>query len=323
VPVNPNYHYFNKELTMSNPQPVDSMIYPRYSSIATFFRLPHITDPNELDVAIVGIPFDGSAGYMAGPRYAPREIRARSATIRPHNMQGVNPFEKHRVADYGDLSTTPFSIEETFKRIQAGITHLLDNDVIPVSVGGDHGITLPVLRAIGKKHGPVALIQIDSHPDTHDSQFGHPETHATMLRRGIEENIVIPDKVISIGLRGSLFYANDLQYGYDKGIRVIFPDEYQSRDPLDVRREIHEIIGDAKVYFTLDIDGIDPAFAPGTPVPEVGGLTSANALQITRSLEGLNIVGTDICEVSPPVDNRNQITSVLAAQLIFEMLCVI
>jgi arginase family enzyme len=144
-----------------------------------------------------------------------------------------------------------------------------------------------------------------------------------MLRRGIEENIVIPDKVISIGLRGSLFYANDLQYGRDKGIRVIFPDEYQSRDPLDVKREIHEIIGDAKVYFTLDIDGIDPAFAPGTPVPEIGGLTSANALQIIHSLEGLNIVGTDICEVSPPVDNRNQITSVLAAQLIFEMLCVI
>lgn len=308
---------------MSNPQPVDSMIYPRYSSIATFFRLPHITNPEELDIAIVGIPFDGSAGYMAGPRYAPREIRARSATIRPHNMQGVNPFEKHRIADYGDLSTTPFSIEDTFKRIEAGITNLLANDVIPVSVGGDHGITYPILKAIGKKHGPVAIVQIDSHPDTHDSQFGHKTTHATMVRRSIEENLIVPQKVISIGLRGSLFYADDLEYGKEEGIHVIFPEELNSRGTQEIIREIHDIIGDTKTYFTLDIDGIDPAFAPGTPVPEVGGLTSLQALQITRGLKDLEIVGADLCEVSPPADNPNQITSHLAAQLIFEMLCVI
>lgn len=308
---------------MSNPQPIDSMIFPRYSSIATFFRLPHITDPAELDIAIVGLPFDGSAGYMGGPRYAPREIRARSATIRPHNMKGVNPFEKHRIADYGDLSTTPFSIDETFSRIEDGITNLLNHNVIPVSVGGDHGVTLPCLRAIGKKHGPVAVIQIDSHPDTHDTQFDHPETHATMLRRAIEEGFVARDKIITIGLRGSLFYANDLEYGRQRGVRVIFPDEFQSRDPEDVKQEIHRIIGDTKTYFTLDIDGIDPAYAPGTPVPEVGGLTSLNAIQIIHMLEGLNLVGCDLCEVSPPVDNPNQITSLLAAQLIFEMLCVI
>jgi len=308
---------------MGNPQPIDSMIYPRYSSIATFFRLPHITDPNELDIAILGIPFDGSAGYMAGPRYAPREIRARSATIRAFSMKGVSPFDKYRIADYGDLSTNPFSIEETFKRIEAGIDDLLSHNVIPVSVGGDHGITYPVLKAIGKKHGPVAMVQIDSHPDTHDSQFGHMTTHATMLRRGIENNLIVPDKVISIGLRGSLFYKNDLAYGKENGIRVIFPEEFNSRGAEDVIREIHEIIGETNTYFTLDIDGIDPAFAPGTPVPEIGGLTSLQAQQIIRGLEGLNIVGTDICEVSPPADNPNQITSHLAAQLIFEMLCVI
>lgn len=308
---------------MSNPQPVDSMVYPRYSSIATFFRLPHITEPKELDIAILGIPFDGSAGYIAGPRYAPREIRARSSTIRPHNMQGVNPFEKHRIADYGDLSTTPFSIEETYKRIEEGIDHLLAHDVIPVSVGGDHGVTYPVLRAIGKKHGPVAIVQIDSHPDTHDSQFGHKTTHATMVRRGIEENLIVPQKVISIGLRGSLFYANDLEYGKEMGIRVIFPEELNSRGTEAIIKEIHEIIGDTRTYFTLDVDGIDPAFAPGTPVPEAGGLTSLQALQITRGLKGLKIVGTDICEVSPPADNPNQITSYLAAQLIFEMLCIL
>ncbi len=308
---------------MSNPQPIDSMVFPRYSSIATFFRLPYIDDPEKLDVAIVGIPFDGSAGYMAGPRYAPREIRARSSTIRPHSMKGVNPFEKHRVADYGDLSTTPFSIEETYKRIEEGIDHLLAHDVIPVSVGGDHGITYPVLKAIGKKHGPVAIIQIDSHPDTHDSQFGHKTTHATMVRRAIEEKLILPQKVISIGLRGSLFHSNDLDYGKNAGIRVVFPDEVHSRGTEPIIKEIHEIIGETKTYFTLDIDGIDPAFAPGTPVPEVGGLTSLQALQITRGLEGLNIIGTDICEVSPPADNPNQITSHLAAQLIFEMICIL
>lgn len=308
---------------MSNPQPIDSMIFPRYSHIATFFRLPHITDPKQLDVAIVGIPFDGSAGYMAGPRYAPREIRSRSSTIRPHSMKGINPFEKHRIADYGDISTTPFSIEETFRRIEEGIDHLLSHDVIPVSVGGDHGITYPVLKAIGKKHGPVALIQIDSHPDTHDTQFGHKTTHATMLRRGIEQNLISPNKIISIGLRGSLFYADDLEYGKKEGIRVVFPDELNVRGPETIVKEIHEIIGEAKTYFTLDIDGIDPAYAPGTPVPEVGGLTSLQALQIIRGLEGLHIVGADLCEVSPPNDNPNQITSHLAAQLIFEMLCII
>jgi agmatinase len=308
---------------MSNPEPIDSMIFPRYSAIATFFRLPHITDPDELDIAVLGIPFDGSAGYMAGPRYAPREIRARSSTIRPHNMKGINPFEKHRVADYGDISTTPFSIEETYRRIEEGIDKLLAHDVIPVSVGGDHGVTYPVLKAIGRKHGPVAVIQIDSHPDTHDTQFGHKTTHATMFRRCVEENLVVPNKVISIGLRGSLFYAGDLDYGKDIGIRVVFPDEVYDNGTQAVIKEIHEIIGDTKTYFTLDIDGIDPAFAPGTPVPEVGGITSLQALQIIRGLEGLRIVGTDLCEVSPPADNPNQITSHLAAQLLFEMLCII
>ncbi len=308
---------------MSNPQPIDSMVYPRYSAIATFFRLPHITDPKELDIALLGIPFDGSAGYMAGPRYAPREIRARSAVIRPHSMQGINPFERHRIGDYGDISTTPFSIEETYRRIEEGIDYLLSHDAIPVSVGGDHGITYPVLKAVAKKHGPVAVIQIDSHPDTHDTQFGHKTTHATMFRRCLEEGLVVPDKVVSIGLRGSLFHADDLEYGKQNGFRIVFPEEVHDRGTAAIVQEIHDIIGSCKTYFTLDIDGIDPAFAPGTPVPEVGGITSLQALQLIRGLKGLNITGTDLCEVSPPADNPNQITSHLAAQLIFEMLCVI
>ena len=308
---------------MSNPQPIDAMVYPRYSAISTFFRLPHITDPSQLDIAIVGAPFDGSAGYMAGPRYAPREIRARSATIRPHSMKGISPFEKYRIADYGDFSTTPFSIEETYQRIEEGVDHLLSHDVIPVTVGGDHGITYPVLRAIGKKHGPVAVIHIDSHPDTHDTQFENKTTHATMFRRCMEENLVVPDKVISIGLRGSLFYATDLDYGRKIGIRIVFPDEVHEKGTDPIIKEIHDIIGTCKTYFTLDIDGVDPAFAPGTPVPEAGGLTSLQTIQIIRGLEGLKIVGTDLCEVSPPADHPNHITSHLAAQLIFEMLCVI
>jgi len=289
---------------MTHPEPIDSMVYPRFSAIATFMRLPHITDLKELDVAILGIPFDTSAGYRVGTRMGPREIRAHSSAVRPYNsLLQVNPFKKHRIADYGDLSVDPFSIEETYKRIESGIDKLMENNVIPVSVGGDHGITYPILKSIAKKHGPVALIQVDAHPDTHDTQFGHKWTHATTLRRGVEESLIIPKEVIQIGIRGTLFYEDDLEYGKKNGFRTIAPEEFFSKDFEEIRTEIHQIVGDTKCYLTFDIDGLDPSCAPGTGVPEIGGLSSFHGLQIIRSLVDLNLVGADLVEVSPPCDS--------------------
>lgn len=308
---------------MEHPYPVDAMVYPRFSAISTFMRLPHITDPKALDIAIIGVPFDGSAGYLPGARLGPREIRNKSSAVRTWNpVLKVDPFEKWRIGDYGDVRVNPFSIEETYKSIESELSALVAKDVIPVSVGGDHGITYPILRAIGKKHGPVALIQVDAHEDTYDTQFGHKTTHATMLRRAVEENIIIPAKVFSIGLRGSLFYRTGHDFGKEQGFRIISAEEFSERGIKDVAAEVRERIGDTKLYFTLDIDGIDPAYAPGTAVPEIGGLSSLNALQIIRMLSGLHVVGTDLVEVSPLCDGCNNMTSILAAQLLFEMLCI-
>ena len=312
-----------KNRKLEHPKPIDSTVYPRFSQVATFMRLPLITDPNELDIAIVGIPFDGGISWRSGTRMGPREIRAYSSSVRPYNsILQVSPFEKYRVADYGDLSVNVFSIEDTVQRIEAGIDKLLEVDVIPVSVGGDHSITYPILRAIGKKHGTVALVQIDSHPDTHDSHMGCKVTNASALRRGVEERIIDPKKVIQIGIHGTIFHADDLKFGKEQGFRTITAEEFMALGIEKVKKEIHQIVGSSKCYFTFDIDGLDPSCAPGTAAPEIGGLSSLHGLQIIRSLAGLKLVGADLCEVSPPCDCNN-ITSIVAAQLLFEMLCVI
>jgi len=309
---------------MSYPEPLDSIIHPRHSGIATFMRLPYITDLKELDVAILGIPFDGSSSYRPGSRMAPREIRVMSVAVRPYNIAlQVNPYKKHRIADYGDLVTDPFSIEETFKMIESGIDKLMEANVIPVAVGGDHGISYPILRSIAKKHGPLALIHVDAHPDTDDTQHGHKLTHGTPFRRAIEDNLIIPSKVIQIGIRGTAFYEDDLAYGEQLGFRVISAEEFMAMKIEDFKAAVHQIVGKTKTYLSFDIDGLDPSAAPGTVCPELGGLTSLHALQLIRSLLGLKLVGADIVCVSPLLDSTSRITSITAAQLIFEMLCVI
>jgi agmatinase len=303
---------------MSHPEPVDSMIYPRYSGLATFMRLPCLTDTRELDVVFVGVPFDTSAGYRVGARLAPRAIRNCSSQVRIHHpIHDLTIHKSIRIADYGDVRTDPFDIQRTYDFITEEFAAIYGNGCKAIAVGGDHGITYPILRAVEKHHGPVALVHIDAHTDTHDSQFGHKLTHATPFRRAHEEGLIIPGKVVQLGIRGSLFYPDDLKWSSEH-YRLMPAHEIHRRDMDEVVAEVREIVDGAPVYFTFDIDGMDPSCAPGTGVPEIGGLGNWQTMQIIRGLVGTNLVGADLVEVSPPCDT-NDITSITAAQMLFEI----
>jgi guanidinobutyrase len=294
------------------------MVHPRYAGIATFLRLPHVTDPRRLDLAFVGVPFDTSAGYRVGARLAPRAIRHASSQVRIHHpVHDVTVHRQLRVADYGDVRTTPFEIERTFRWITREFAAIHRAGCKTIAVGGDHGVTYPILRAVARHHGPLAIVHIDAHTDTHDTQFAHRLTHATTFRRADEDGLLIPGKVVQMGIRGSLFYPDDLRWSRER-YRMMTADEIHRRPMDDVVTEMREIVGDAPVYFTLDIDGLDPACAPGTGVPEIGGLTTWQAMQIIRGLAGLDLVGADLVEVSPPCDAAD-LTSITAAHLLFEI----
>jgi len=303
---------------MEFPKPVDSMVYPRHSGIATFMRLPHISDPRELDVAFVGVPFDTSAGYRVGARLGPRAIREHSSQIRLHHpVHNVTVHERIRIADYGDVRTTPFEIDKTYDSITREFEAIYAAGCRTIAVGGDHGITYPILRAVAKHTGPVALVQIDSHTDTHDAQFGYRLTHATPFRRAHEEGLIIPAKVMQIGIRGSLFYPDDLAWSRDH-YNLVTADDVHRRGIDAVVEDMRTMVGDAPLYFSFDIDGLDPMCAPGTGVPEIGGLTTWQAMQIIRGFAGLRLVGADLVEVSPACDT-NDVTAIVAAQLLFEI----
>jgi agmatinase len=305
----------------SHPQPVDALVVPRFSGIATFMRLPHIARADELDIALIGIPYDGGTTYRPGPRFGPRHVREQSAIIRPWNpVLNLNPFEKHRIADYGDLSINPLSIDDTFQRIRAQLTDVLQAGARTLCVGGDHSILLPILRSIHKRFGPVGLIQFDAHNDTWGGYFGSPHSHGTPVRRAIEEGLLVGNDVLQIGLRGQVYSKDDFAFGREHGFRVVTAEEFHRGGVALVARHLKKL-GNRPVYVTLDIDVVDPAFAPGTGTPQVGGLSSIQILELVRSLGGLNLVGCDVVEVSPPYDT-GEITSLLAANLLYELLCV-
>ena len=285
-------------------------------------RLPHITQPEELEIALIGVPFDGGTTYRPGPRFGPRHVRTQSAIIRPWNPAlNVNPFSKYRVADFGDLPVNPLSIEDTFRRIEKGINPLLQAGVRCVCVGGDHSISLPILRAVAKKHGPVSLIQFDAHNDLWDEYFGSKYSHGTPFRRAFEESILIDNGILQVGLRGQVYNEEDFDFARTHKVRMVTAEEFHEKGLARVQSNIRAFRG-RPVYITLDIDAVDPAFAPGTGTPQVGGLTSAQIITLVRALRGLNIVGCDLVEVSPPYDT-GEITSLLAANLLFELLCVL
>ncbi len=309
---------------MNELQPKDALVSPRFAGIPTFMRLPLVTDPHQLDVALVGVPFDGGTSYRSGARFGPREIRVQSVLIRSFNpVLQINPFEKMRIADYGDIDVNPLSIEDTFQRIQQEIQTIITAGALPFSIGGDHSISLPILRALAREHGygQLGMIHFDSHVDTYDKYFGLKLSHGTPFRRAIEENLLNPHKIIQIGIRGQIYNIKDFDFNKEQGITMVPIEELFERGIPFVSKKIRKLNGE-KFYLSFDIDVVDPAFAPGTGTPQIGGLTSYQALQLIRTLKKIDFVGCDLVEVSPPYDSAD-ITSLLAANLIFEILCVL
>jgi agmatinase len=299
-------------------------------------RLPHVTDASGLDVAIVGAPFDGGTSYRTGARLGPREIRAQSSLIRPYSyFQKVAPFDRLKVADVGDVDAPPTSIEKAYAAIEQALDRILGAGAIPLVVGGDHSISLPILRAVARKHGPVALVQFDAHIDTWDEYFGGKYFHGTPFRRAIEEGLIAAGRFVQVGIRGPMYGEEDFDFHRTHRITMIDIDRVKAEGVDRTIATIRDVLagsGPAEaghhnagvpVYVTFDIDGIDPAYAPGTGTPEVGGLTSHEAQRLIRGLAGLPLVGCDVVEVAPTYDGPGHITSLLAANLMFELLGVI
>ena len=309
---------------MATPQPRDAFRSPRFSQPPTFMRLPHSTDLAGVDVALLGVPFDSGTSYRPGARLGPREIRAQSSLIRPYShFQRVAPFDRLSVVDAGDVDASPVSLELAHAAIEARVTDVVSAGALPLVVGGDHSVSLPVLRAVARRHGPVGLVHFDSHIDTWDEDFGSKLFHGSSFYYAVTEGLVDPRRFIQVGIRGPMYGPDDFSFQRERGITVLDIDEVL-RDGVDaVSARIRSVVGQGAVYVTFDIDVVDPAFAPGTGTPEVGGLTSHQAQQLVRGLAGLSIVGADVVEVAPPFDGPGQITALLAANLLFELLCVV
>jgi len=286
-------------------------------------RLPAVVSPNGLDIALYGIPWDGGTTNRAGARHGPREVRNQSSLIRrAHHVSGVEPFSIANVADLGDLSVNPLDIFDALKRIQKGVADIRAAGAIPLGVGGDHLTTLPVLRALATE-GPVGLVQFDAHSDTNDTYFGNNlYTHGTPFRRAIEEGLIDPARMVQIGIRGSVYDPGEHDWAKAQGVRVIYMEEVLSRGTESIMDEVRGIVGTKPTYVTFDIDCIDPSMAPGTGTPEVGGLSTREAQQMVRSLQGLTIIGADVVEVAPPFDVAG-LTSLAGATILFELLCVV
>ena len=305
---------------MNKHKPVDPIKSPRFSGIKTFMRLPHIKKLDGVDFAIIGVPSDAGASFRTGQREGPAAIRKVSALLRHHNpVLNISPFEYLSGIDFGDLPVVPGYIEEGYKRIEETLFPVVDAGVIPILLGGDHAITLPELRAIAKKHGPVSLLHFDSHSDTVDEYFGKPYNHGTPFRRAVEEDLLDVEHSIQVGLRGSIYSKDHLDIPKELGFEVISSEEMREISIKNTIDRIRKRIGNTKVFLTFDIDFIDPAYAPGTGTPEIGGFTSGDSLKLIRGLEGHNIVGFDLVEVLPAYD-PSEITSLLAANIVYEFI---
>jgi agmatinase len=303
----------------------DSGKSPRFAQPATFMRLPHRTDLSGVDVAILGVPFDGGTSYRPGARLGPREIRAQSSLIRPYSyFQKISPFETLAIVDAGDVDAPPVGIEPAYAAIEAAVDRVLAAGATPMIVGGDHSISLPVLRAVARVKGPLSLVQFDAHIDTWGDYFGGRYFHGSPFRRAIDEAVVDPTRYVQVGIRGPM-YGEDDDFGYqrERGVITIDIGEAKRDGAAQTMARVRQIAGSGPVYVTFDIDAVDPAFAPGTGTPEVGGLSSYEAQEMVRALAGLDLVGCDVVEVAPPFDGPGHITSLLAANIMFELLCVV
>ena len=312
---------------MSDPffQPVSGFDLPRFAGVPTFMRLPHVapedTRLNDVDIGIIGVPWDSGTTNRPGPRHGPRQLRDASTMIRAeHPVSGVRPFEAMNIADLGDVGPNPADIIDSMERITAFFNQVKNAGITPMTAGGDHLTSLPVLRALAKD-APVGMVHFDSHTDLFHSYFGGTlYTHGTPFRRAVEEGLLDPKRVVQIGIRGTQYDSEDLDFAKSVGIRVIKIEEFHARGVSDVMSEAREIVGQGPTYLSYDIDFVDPTFAPGTGTPEVGGPNSYQALQVVRELNGIDLIGADMVEVSPPFDPSGG-TAFLGVSIMFEIIC--
>lgn len=299
---------------------VDATVVPRFAGAPTFARLPRRDEVSKADIAVVGIPFDAGTSFRPGARFGPSHIREASRLLRPYNpAQDAHPFELAQVVDAGDLGVNPFNMEEALKSIEAGIDSLTTWGTKPLTLGGDHTIVLPILRSLYKKHGPITVIHFDAHLDTWDTYFGAPFTHGTPFRRAAEEGLLDLHSCMHIGIRGPLYSKQDLTDDAAFGFQIVHVDDIDSLGAQNIIEKINNRVQLKPTYISIDIDVLDPAFAPGTGTPEAGGFSSRELLRLVRGLEKLNLIGADIVEVAPPYDHA-QVTAIAASHLAYDLL---
>ncbi|MEA5366003.1 agmatinase [Amycolatopsis sp., V23-08] len=304
---------------MPNVGPLDSSRIPRYAGFATFARLPRIDQVPRADVAVVGVPFDSGVSYRPGARFGPAAVREASRLLRPYHPElDVSPFEAQQVVDAGDIAVNPFNIGEAIEVLQQEAEALTANGTRLVTVGGDHTIALPLLRAAAKKHGPVALLHFDAHLDTWDTYFGEPYTHGTPFRRASEEGILDTSALSHVGTRGPLYGKRDLEEDRRLGFGIVTSGDVLRRGVTETVDALRQRIGDRPLYVSVDIDVLDPAHAPGTGTPEAGGMTSRELLEILRGLRDLNLIGADVVELAPAYDHA-EITAIAASHVAYDL----
>lgn len=304
-------------------KPVDSLVSPRFCGIKTFMRVPHVTTTEGVDVAIVGIPFDTASTYRTGSRFGPAAIRDMSTTVRPYNINmDINSFDYISVVDYGDLNIIPGYIEDSYKIMEEELTKLINNNIVPICLGGDHSITLGELRAAAKKYGPLAFVHFDSHTDTVDSYFGKDYNHGTPFYHAIKEGLIDTEHSIQVGMRGNLYSPNGLKDSEDLGLQVITAKEMHKIGMEETAKKIMDRIGNRKTFLTFDIDFVDPAYAPGTGTIEIGGFTSFETMELLSGIKDLNVIAFDLVEVAPSYD-PTQITANLAANIVHDFIAMV
>ena len=302
-------------------RPLDARVLPRFAGIRTFMRLPHVIDLAGVDALAYGIPFDTATSYRTGSRFGPEAIRSASALLRPYNPAlDVDVVETLSLVDYGDVPVSPGDTERTYAQVEEALAPVVEAGVFAAAMGGDHSVTLAELRVLARKHGPLALVQLDAHGDTWDEYFGQRYFHGTTFKRAVEEGLLEPRASVQAGMRGSLYGAGDLQEARDFGFTVLSTDELRDLGADAYGALVREKAGSRPVFVSFDVDFLDPAVAPGTGTPEVGGFSTAEALAFVRSLRGLALAGCDVVEVSPPYDGPGQQTALAAANVLYELL---
>ncbi len=304
-------------------QPLGGNKMPRFAGPATMMRLPSATSAEGLDACFVGVPLDTGTSNRAGARFGPRAIRAESCLLRPYNMATrAAPYDSMQVADIGDVAINTFNLRKSMDIVTEAYDEILAHGCVPLTMGGDHTIVLPILRAMKKRYGALGVVHVDAHADVNDTMFGEKIAHGTPFRRAIEERLIDGNRVAQIGLRGTGYTAEDFDWSRSQGIRVVQAEECWYKSVAPIMDEVRAKLGKGPVYLSFDIDGLDPSFAPGTGTPEIGGLTIWQGLEIIRGCRGLDIVGCDLVEISPPYDASGN-TALVGANLLYEMLCVL